>query len=1740
MMADRSEVTLRLRQGRAPIQADVRLDWLDESDSILATGQKKILIDPKGGRAAMPLPIGWSRFGEKKRGDLVWNRIRYRVTAADGKVARGIISISALKSNIFRIQIDQPRLSPDSEGYKLLVRAVHPITEQPLASVELSAQLLTGTASATDCGKAVSDERGFAAFDVPAAPHRIEDARVAVKGNAQGYIQKAELDVEIDRKGEVHVSTDRELYQPGQLLHVRAILLNSRGRALADSPAKIRVIDSRSASLFTTTVRSSRFGIVASDWSIPDNAALGRYRVEVSATEAPDVDDGSATFDISRYDLPTFDVRVKSDRPFYLAGQTPVFEVEARYTYGQPVLNGSVQIVRETKSCWNLNSGRTDAGERVETSLGPGGKATLTMAAPPPCAGVEYLATVTDATSRRSESRPITVRVSDRPIWIEAMRDESLSTTLARTFYVQTRYADGSPAECEVQIHQTGKGGDGTDRLLRTVRTGKSGLAEVKDFQLSAAEGIGDTSLHFMAADRTGQTGETSRDYSEIGAPGITVQTDKALYRRGDPIIARITSTAPAGTIQVVISVNGSLLDWFPVHLVNGKAEITIPFKPDFREAVEVQVERQDVGLNELAAFSQSAFDVFRVYYPTRPPLRVEVQPTQRTYRPGDDALLKVKVSAADGSPVEAALGLVAIDEASEQRAQNRPPTYYWRRNNSEEFDELDLLDGRSGEAQILAAAALNRGSRERWVFFPYMYETARLGSIYAPALDRRLSRYRTSWKRCISAGTCPTDEGQLRTFMAASGWNPAGIVDPWGTLLRPFFTIQRELRRLEFISAGPDKRFGTADDQKIFFESWRYFDRTAATIRSALATARFPQSPTEFDSVLRTARIPAAQLRDPWGRRYSVSFSSKAVCLSDSTGKVNAGRVVQVPVIILLSAGPDGKAGSGDDFTVATFAAAEQDELSAGTSTPGTGRTLNSRAGIQGSVVDPTGGVVPRATVKATAAGKKAVFEAQTDANGDYLLFNIPPGEYVFTAESSEFQLFVARHVIVRAGMIVHVTATLQIASVLEQIDVAAVAPEIQTSMAMIVAPMYKRAPPPPPAPGGRVREYFPETLLWLPLLETDRNGTAEVKFRTADSITTWKVSATGSTVDGLIASTDDRIRTFQPFFVELDPPAVLTTGDEISLPVVVRNYSDQPQQVSLTMGQAPWFHLADQPDKVAHVDSGGTAIQTFRFKAVAPIEKGRQEISARSDRENDAVRKWIQVHPDGRQVTVVRNNLFDKESTVNVLLPADVLPGSARTTLRLYPDLLSHIIDSPEEMLKKPYGCAEQTISSTFPNLLLLRYAANGGKIDAQLRQSALTYLQKGYDRLLGYRSPSGGFTYFGSGDPDTALTAYALDFLVAAKHYITVDQFPISSAALWLTEQLPRMTGRHRAYILRALAEYALDSGVAPAGVKDGFRTGGNDPYILSQEVLFDLALHQSDAARSALQKLASLAQDDHDSVSWSNGSDTPFHGWGAAGTAETTAIAIRAIIAAKDAGISLPTTAGVIQGGLIYLLRAKDESGLWHSTQATLRVLDVLITAAQASGGEGTVELSVNGTSLRTDAKSSDLSRYLVAGSNEFRFAKREGSLGMAQLVTTYYVPWDAHTEASGPLGLQVAFSKTDPEIGEAVTARVSARRISSGSYGMMLAEIGLPPAADVDRSSLEAAIGNRTGLWRYEVLPDRVVAYLWPSLGGEAQFEFAFRLRYAMSAKATASTLYDYYNPAATVTLAPQNFTVDIR
>ena len=122
------------------------------------------------------------------------------------------------------------------------------------------------------------------------------------------------------------------------------------------------------------------------------------------------------------------------------------------------------------------------------------------------------------------------------------------------------------------------------------------------------------------------------------------------------------------------------------------------------------------------------------------------------------------------------------------------------------------------------------------------------------------------------------------------------------------------------------------------------------------------------------------------------------------------------------------------------------------------------------------------------------------------------------------------------------------------------------------------------------RLRHVFAEAAYWAPSLETNNAGHTAFNFTLPDSLTTWKLHAVGSTLDGRLTEIDRTFKTFQPFFVDLDAPQVLTVGDEITLPVNLRNYTGHAITLPVTVKPADWFTLSTPADMHATIASNGS----------------------------------------------------------------------------------------------------------------------------------------------------------------------------------------------------------------------------------------------------------------------------------------------------------------------------------------------------------------------------------------------------------------------------------------------------------------------------------------------------------------------------------------------------------------------
>src|SRR5262245_42585078 len=908
---------------------------------------------------------------------------------------------------------------------------------------------------------------------------------------------------------------------------------------------------------------------------------------------------------------------------------------------------------------------------------------------------------------------------------------------------------------------------------------------------------------------------------------------------------------------------------------------------------------------------------------------------------------------------------------------------------------------------------------------------------------------------------------------------------DRWGQSYRFEFGAEGRNFYIRVRSGGPNGRFDAEPGSQVresddFIVSTCFIEYTAeisTMIRRALTThfikmGLIPQNESELREVLKQSGINFDELRDGWDRRFYTTFKTTSQSHDRVTqfdqaqygGKPQPKTEItpvtrQLLHINIWSAGADGKERTADDFVlteysqvIAEVSAKQIAEKSSEQSKTGISIFSGVSGGINGTVMDENSAVISNATVTAKRINSESVLTMKTSDQGTFLLSDLTPGIYDVRFESVGFKVMSISGVVVYSLKLTKLDVRLNAGTVTETVTVSAGAPSVLMTSSSVATVRGKdsgailgtgsQAQITTP----RLRQYFPETLLWQPQLETDKQGRAQLRLKLADNITTWKVSVVGSTVDGEIGLAEKEFSAFQPFFTEHDPPKVLTAGDEISLPVVLRNYLAKAQSVSAEIKPESWFELLSPGRKQVEIKTGNAGQVVLEFRTIDSVEAGKKRMTVFGSGAGDAVEKPVGVHPDGEEITTTVSTVFTDSGVLEVGVPEAAIKGSVRAELKIYPNLMAHAMEGIEGILRRPYGCAEQTISSSYPNVMVLRYLESQGELLAapmrKIAESARRYTQAGYERLLGYRTYNGGFSYWGRDDADTALTAYALRFLNDARSFIKIDEEVIEEArkylidrqqidGRWASEYWGWGDERNRsafttAFITRVLAmergAQAADKALAPA-VRRALDYLANrieeieEPYLIASYALAAIDAGEKEGTRRATAKLRALAREEAGYTYWNLESETPFYGWGMAGKIETTALAVKALKKSGETSDGRRAEALTDQG-LLFLIRNKDRYGVWHSTQATINALDTLIglNDAEKSGPSGKAEIFVNGKRAGSvimpqdrrllNPMVVDLSPFLSRGKNRVEIRRSgDGAQASAQIVETHYELWE---------------------------------------------------------------------------------------------------------------------------------------
>jgi uncharacterized protein YfaS (alpha-2-macroglobulin family) len=575
-----------------------------------------------------------------------------------------------------------------------------------------------------------TSDAGQAEFQVPGGDNqewfqwlctaRTSEGRLAHLGFAN--IWNAFATDQAHDETKVYTITDRPVYRPGQTVRFKFWVARARydrpeAVDFARKRFQVEIQNPKNEKVFASAFASDRFGGFDGAFELPSDAALGQYSIYIP-------DQGGGSFRVEEYKKPEFEVNVEEYKKPVMLGEKVAATIKANYYFGAPVAEAKVKYkITRTKaddawyppSPWDWLFGPGYWWFASDTPWYPGWS-TWGMARPTRSwqlpwwrsQGPPEVVVQAEVTIRPDGTFPVEFDTAlakelhpdqDHRYEIEAeVTDRSRRTIVGRgtvlvarqPFRVYTwldcgHYRTGETIEASFQaqtLDHKPVAGKGTLKLLR-IRYGDDGKpvetpVEQWDLVLDAdghgrqtikASVPGQYRLSATVDDGQGHTVEGGYLFT-IRGPGFDSRAfrfndlelipDRKEYRPGDRLRLLINTNREDSTVLLFVRpTSGVYLPPKVLHL-KGKStveeiEIVPRDMPNlFVEAVTVSDGHVYTEAREIAVPPESRM------------VKVAVEPSRTTYRPGQKAKVKLRLTGPDNKPFVGSTVLTVYDKSVE------------------------------------------------------------------------------------------------------------------------------------------------------------------------------------------------------------------------------------------------------------------------------------------------------------------------------------------------------------------------------------------------------------------------------------------------------------------------------------------------------------------------------------------------------------------------------------------------------------------------------------------------------------------------------------------------------------------------------------------------------------------------------------------------------------------------------------------------------------------------------------------------------------------------------------------------------------------------------------------------------------------------------------------------------------------------------------------------------------------
>jgi 5-hydroxyisourate hydrolase-like protein (transthyretin family) len=303
---DKLLIAVDLPSDKAGPTSDVIVEVLDKGQSV-AKGMRRV-YEPVDRKVSADFDLKV----EAKDKD----RLTIKVSLKDGPSKEmplnGVLLVKGHETTLLGGKEFYPGSQASMQVQVQAIKSIVESTGAAGATVRVTLRDEKGTKS-YDLGGTRTDAKGLAT--VALAVPTVEAGQYVLEVTTKSRLGEEKLvhQVRVKTDGKILLVTDKPIYQPGQLMHLRALVLQSYDmKPIAQRDLLFEIEDNKGNKVFKKSFKTSDFGIASVDFQLADEVNMGDYHLRAVVGDLR----AEKTVQVKRYVLPKFKTAVTTDKTF--------------------------------------------------------------------------------------------------------------------------------------------------------------------------------------------------------------------------------------------------------------------------------------------------------------------------------------------------------------------------------------------------------------------------------------------------------------------------------------------------------------------------------------------------------------------------------------------------------------------------------------------------------------------------------------------------------------------------------------------------------------------------------------------------------------------------------------------------------------------------------------------------------------------------------------------------------------------------------------------------------------------------------------------------------------------------------------------------------------------------------------------------------------------------------------------------------------------------------------------------------------------------------------------------------------------------------------------------------------------------------------------------------------------------------------------------------------------------------